>query len=105
LKTGWVLYQLVLDNFLLEFLLLETDPSKVFTRLLDVDDTDITWHSDDENPVCVSAEMTVPTSLIVLKVALTNWATLKTFLRVDICLDMGFEVGTRFSGRSWCNRS
>ena len=105
LKTGWILDQLVLDNFLLEFLLLETDPSKVLTRLLDVDDTDIAWHSDDKNPVCVSAEMTVPTVLIVLEVALTHWAPLKAFLRVDICLDMRFEVGARFRRRSWCNRS
>jgi len=105
LKTGWILDKLVLNNFLLEFLLLETDPSKVLTRLLNVDDTDIAWHSDDKNPVSVSAEMTVPTALIVLEVALTHWATLKAFLRIDICLDMGLEVGTGFRRRSWCNVS
>ena len=97
LKTCWVLDQLVLDNFLLEFFLLEANPGKMLTRLLDVDHTDVAWYSDDEDPVCVRAEMTVPTFIIVLEVALTDWAPLKAFLGVDVCLDMGLEVGARFS--------
>jgi len=97
LKTGRVLDQLVLDNFLLEFFLLEANPGKMLTRLLNVDHTDIAWYGDDKDPVCVCAEMTVPTFIIVLEVALTDWATLKAFLGVNVCLDMGLEVGARFS--------
>ena len=97
-KTGWVLDQLVFYNFPLEFLLLEANPGEVLKRLLDVHNTDIPWYGDDEDPVFVSAEMSIPTVIIVLEVALTDWAPLKAFLRVDVSWDMGLEVCAKGGG-------
>ena len=68
------------------------------TRLLNVHHTDITWYGDDEDPVLVLGEMCVPTLIIVLEVALTDWTPLKTFLRVDLSWDMGLEVGAKGGG-------
>ena len=102
LKVGWVLDQLVLNNFLLELLLLKANPGKVLTGILNVHHTDIPGYGNDEYPVLVRAEMCVPVFIIIREVALTDWTPLKTFLRIDLGWNMGLEVGAK-GGSSRCN--
>jgi len=91
-KAGWILHQLVLDNFLLKFVFGETLPCVVLARLLDIENAGIFGHNNHEHPVSVLAKVSVPALLIIGKVTVTNRAKLKTFNRVDIGGDRGLEV-------------
>ena len=91
-KAGWILDQLVLDNFLLKFVLGETLPGVVLASLLDVENAGIFGHNNHEHSISVLAKVSVPALLIIGKVTVTNRAKLKTFNRVDIGGDRGLEV-------------